>query len=95
MFLGAYRFAGDPSELISAHERLMSAFDPSALDLHVCAAGPEGIVVLDACPSEDVFRAFSTSADFRGACRRAGLPDPTIEHLGTVHQALLREVVGG
>ena len=78
MFLGAYRFAGDPDQLRAAYDRMMSAFDPSAFDLHVCAIGPAYLVVLDSCPSEEVFRAFSTSADFRGACDRARLPAPTI-----------------
>jgi hypothetical protein len=95
MFLGAYHFAGDPSDLLPAYDRLMSGFDPSTFDLHVCAVRPEGLVVLDTCPTEEVFRTFSTGDDFRGACRRAGLPEPRIEHLGTVHQAILREAVQG
>jgi hypothetical protein len=71
----------------------MSGFDPSSFDLHVCASSPDGLLVLDACPTEEVFRAFSTGTELRGAFERAGLPEPTVEHLGTVHEALLREIV--
>jgi hypothetical protein len=93
MFLGAYRFAGDPTELVPAYHRMMSGFDRATLDLHICVVERNGLLVLDACPTEEVFRRFSAGREFREACRRAGLPEPTIEHLGTVHEALLRQEV--
>jgi hypothetical protein len=93
MFLGAYRFAGEPAELLAAHERLVSAMGSSALDLHICAAGPDGLVVVDACPDEATFKAFSSGPELRAACRRAGLPEPVVEPLGTVHHAVLRQAV--
>ena len=95
MFLGRYRFAGDPTELVAAYDRMMSGLDRATLDLHICVVEPNGLLVLDACPTEEVFRTFSASPEFRGLCRRAGLPEPAIEHLGTVHEALLRQEVRG
>jgi len=95
MYLGAFRFGGNPDDLVRAYRQLMSGFDANTFDLHICAVGTDGITVLDACPSEEVFHGFSTSPEFRDAYRRAGLPDPSIEPLGTVHHALLREPVDG
>ncbi len=93
MFLGSYVFAGDPTELVPAYERLMSTFSRSTLDLHICIVEPNALLVLDACPTEEVFRSFSSSPEFRGAWERAGLPEPAIGYVGTVHEALLRQDV--
>lgn len=93
MFLGAYHFAGDPTELVAAHDRLTAQFPPGALDLHVCVARDDSIVVFDACPSREVFDDFSRSADFLGAVAAAGLPTPRVEPLGDVHSAELKAPV--
>ena len=93
MFLGAYHFAGDPAELVTAHDRLTAQFPPGAFDLHVCVAHDDGIVVFDACPSREVFTGFSQSPDFLGAVAAAGLPTPRVEPLGDVHAAELKAPV--
>jgi hypothetical protein len=94
MFLGAYRFAGDPADLVPAYDRLLAAMDTTSFDLHACAVSDDGIVVVDACPSEEVFRSFSTSDGWRAACTAAGLPAPTVEPLGEVHRTHIGEGVG-
>ena len=93
MFLGAYHFTGDPDELLAGYRRLRAGFPPGSLDLHVCARTTDGIVVLDACPSEDVFQSFSTGPEFAAARRAAGLPEPVVEPVGEVHAAELKEPV--
>jgi len=93
MFLATYRFAGDPTEMLAAYDRLGAEVPVESLDLHICVETGDGIVVLDACPSESVFRAFSASPEFRGACQRAGLPEPGIEPLGVVREAWLRDAL--
>ena len=90
MFLGAYHFDGSPAELIPAYERLMAGFPPDSLDLHVCVVRDGGLTVYDTCPSAEVFAAFSTSDDFAGAVRAAGLPDARVEPLGDVHATRVR-----
>ena len=90
MFLGSYRFEGDPAELVPAYERLMAGFPPDACLLHVCTVDDGGITVLDACPSREVFAGFSTGAEFRSAIADAGLPQPTVTQFGDVHRAELR-----
>ncbi len=93
MFLGAYHFAGHPDELVAAHDRLTAQFPPGAFDLHVCVARDDGIVVLDACPSREVFTDFAQSPEFLSAVAAAGLPTPRVEPLGDVHSAELKAPV--
>jgi hypothetical protein len=93
MFVGVYRFDGDPAVLLPAYDRLMEPFDVDAMDLHVCVADASGLTVLDGCPSEADFVGFSTSPDFAAACAGAGLPAPTVTRLGDVQRAHLRQEV--
>jgi hypothetical protein len=88
MFLGMYRFDGDPAELVAAYDRLIAGFPPGMIELQLCVRRPDGITVFDTCPSAEVFAEFSTSEGFAGALRAAGLPTPTVEPLGDVHHAI-------
>ena len=90
MFLGAYHFDGDPAGLLTGYRRLMEGFPPGSSDLHVCVEHVDGITVFDACPTSEVFAAFSTGFEFRTAIERAGLPAPRIEPIGEVRTARLR-----
>lgn len=93
MVLGAYRFHGDPAELLDAYHRLSIELSVDALELHICVETVDAIVVFDACPNDAMFRTFSTGAEFTGVCRRAGLPAPAIEPIGELRKARLRETV--
>ena len=95
MFLGAYHFDGTPTELVPAYERLLAAFPPDSLDLHVCVIREGGLTVFDACPSESVFAEFSAGATFADTVRAAGLPAPRVEALGEVHTVRRRQTVEG
>ena len=86
MYLGSYRFHGDPDELVAAYDRLMAAFPTDSLIFHASVTVDEGLLVIDACPSKADFDAFSTSADFGAAVEQAGLPRPVVEPFGAVHQ---------
>ena len=90
MFLGAYHFDGDPDELVPAYERLMAGFPVESFELHVAVVRDGGLIVYDACPSEGVFAAFSTSEDFLSAVRAAGLPAARVDRLGNVHNVHAR-----
>ncbi len=93
MFLGSYEFDGDPAELLPAYDRLMASFPPDALLLHTCTARTDGITIFDACPTEAVFRSFSTGPEFTAALDAAGLPPARIVHHGEVHVARLKAPV--
>lgn len=86
MFLAAYVFPGDPEELLVAYRRFVASLPPDALTLHVCACRHDGLFVIDACPSEATFRAFSGGEGFRTMVDAAGLPWPTVEPLGDVRE---------
>ena len=87
MFLGAYHFVGDEAELLEGYRRLLGGYPPGSLDLQVCIRTADGLTVFDACPSEEVFRSFSASAELAAAIVAAGLPSPTAEPLGDVQAA--------
>jgi hypothetical protein len=87
MYLGTYRFQGDPDELLAGYDRMMASFPQESLLVHLCVRGDDGITIIDTCPSEADFRAFSTSAEFRSALGAAGLPEPVVDAVGDVHLA--------
>ena len=90
MCLGSYRFTGDPATLLEGHARLMAEIPAESVELHVCIETADGILVLDTCPTQEVFEGFSTSEGFRAAVAAAGLPEAKVEQLGEV-----RSVVSG
>jgi len=93
MILSAYRFDGDPAVLAECHQRLVELFPPDLLDLHVAVTDERGLTVFDSCPDLATQRAFVASPEFRGAIASVGLPPPTVEVLGEVQFAHLRETV--
>jgi hypothetical protein len=93
MFLGTYDFDGDPAELLDAYARLTAVVPVRDADLHVCVVRDDGITIMDACPSREVFEGFAASPDFNGALAAAGLPTPRVTPLGTVQAAHMREAV--
>jgi hypothetical protein len=95
MFLGAYHFDGDPTDLLLGYRRLMAGFPPDSSDLHVSVERVDGITVLDACPSSEVFADFSAGLEFRTAIQGAGLPAPRVEPVGEVRAARLRSGIEG
>ena len=87
MHLATYRIDGDPDDLLARYDRMLAGFPADELLVHVCVRRDNGITIIDTCPTEADFRAFSTSAEFRGALEAVGLPQPTIESVGAVHFA--------
>jgi hypothetical protein len=90
MYLSAYHFDGDPTELTAAYERMMSRFPADDLLFHAFVVGERGVVILDACPDQAAHERFAASPEFRGALAEAGLPEPQIEVLGDVPRAYAR-----
>lgn len=87
MHLGVYRFEGEPARLLASYETLLAAFPAEQLQFHVCVQRPDAIEVYDACPTREMFEAFAASAEFRGALRTAGLPQPSVTALGETRAA--------
>jgi hypothetical protein len=93
MYLARYAFDGDPTLLEAGYRRLAASFPPDALELHVALLRPDGLDVYDACPNAAESARFSGSAEFRTAVSDAGLPEPRIDGLGDVINALLKQPV--
>lgn len=89
MFLGGYHYSGATAVLLAGYRRLSERIPADRLDLHLCIRTPTGLLVLDACPSAEVFTAFSGGSDFAELNASVGLPPPTVEPLGDVLRALL------
>lgn len=85
MFLGTYRFEGDPAKLKQGYDKMVALMPHDGLSLHLCVIDEGGLWVYDTCPSRDAFLAFSGGADLRNAFKAAGLPEPRVTPVGEVH----------
>ena len=94
MYLSAYHFDGDPSELAAAYERMISEFPVDTLLLQVCAVGETGVTIIDACPDQATHKQFAVSSEFRGALAK-GRPARAPGRGARRRSARLRAALGG
>ena len=73
-----WRFSGDPTDLAGRYDALLAEVPTEDIRFHACFQAADGIVVVDTCPSQEVFDAFRTSEWFTEALTRHGLPEPVI-----------------
>jgi hypothetical protein len=76
MHASIWRFAGDPDDLLARYDAMMGELGAAGMQLHVCLRAPDGIVLVDTCPSKEAFEAFAGGDGFRALRARHGLPDP-------------------
>ena len=89
MHVSIWKFSGDPDELTRGYDALAAETPTDEWTVNLCLRAPDGIVIVDACPTREAFEAFSTSEEFRAARRRHGLPDPSELHDYPVHAAFI------
>ena len=89
MHASIWRFAGDPDELLRRWDAMVAEIPRDNMRLHLCLRAVDGIVLVDTCPSREVFEAFSASDEFRGLRERHGLPDPERLEDFPVHAAFV------
>ena len=89
MYASIWRFSGDPDELMRRYDAMLADIPPGNMRLHLCLRTPNGIVIVDTCPSREVFEAFSQSEEFRSLRARHGLPDPERLEDFPVHAAFV------
>lgn len=58
MHCSVWRFVGNPAELEERYLALMAEVPESNHVLHAAARTPDGLLIFDTCPSEDVYREF-------------------------------------
>jgi hypothetical protein len=89
MYASMWKFTGDPDELLARYDSLLAEMPTTEFIAHLCLRAPDGIVIVDTCPSQEAFEGFATSEEFRDARRRHGLPDPTEMRGYPVHTAFV------
>src|SRR2546423_15276124 len=77
MHASIWKFAGDPDELLRRYDAILDEIPRAKMRLHVCLGAPDGIVLVDTCPTKDVFESFARGDDFRALRERHGLPEPS------------------
>jgi hypothetical protein len=72
-----WRFSGDPDELLRSYEAMVAEIPAENMRLHLCLRAEDGIVLVDTCPSKEVFDTFFAGEGFRSLRERHDLPEPT------------------
>ena len=88
MYASIWRFAGEPDELLRCYDAMLADIPSASMRLHLCIRTPEGIVIVDTCPSREAFEDFA-ARPFPALRNRHGLPEPHEVHDGPVHAAFV------
>ena len=75
MHASLWWFRGDPDELLRHYDAMLAEIPRAVMRLHLCLRQPDGIVIVDTCPTRDAFESFSNGA-FADLRRQHGLPEP-------------------
>ncbi len=67
---------GDPDDLLRRYDALLAEVPAENMILHLCLRSDDGIVIVDTCPTKEVFEAFHAGEPFRAMRARHGLPEP-------------------
>jgi hypothetical protein len=76
MHASIWKFNGDPDELVASYEAMLAEIPTANMQLHLCLRAPDGILLVDTCPTREVFEAFAASPDFAALRARHGMPEP-------------------
>lgn len=87
MHASIWQFKGNADELLGSYEAMVAEIPAGNMRLHLCLRGPDGIVLVDTCPSKEVFDSFFAGEGFRSLCARHGLPEPAAVEDHPVHAA--------
>ena len=67
MHCSVWRFVGDPDDLEARYLAVLAEVPESNPRAHAAAKTPDGLLIFDTCPSEDVYRAFFAEGGPAGA----------------------------
>jgi hypothetical protein len=88
-----WKFRGDPDDLLAAYDAVMGEIPASNMRLHLCLRTPDGMIMVDTCPSREAFDAFAEGDFFRALRAKHGLPDPEQVEDFPVHTAYIEGAV--
>ena len=89
MHASIWRFTGDPDELLRRYDAMVAEIPAENMRLHLCLRADDGIVLVDTCPSKEVFDAFFAGEGFRALRERHGLPEPDLVQDFPVHASFV------
>ena len=89
MHASIWRFVGDPAQLLRQYDAMAAEIPRENLRLHLCLSAVDGIVLVDTCPTKEVFEEFAQSDAFRALRDRHGLPEPQRLEDFPVHRAFI------
>ena len=88
MYAAIWRFTGDPDELVRCYDAMLADIPSANMRLHLCLRTADGIVIVDTCPSHEVFEQFATGP-FPALRSQHGLPEPKDVQDGPVQAAFI------
>jgi len=88
MHASIWRFRGSPGELLESYEEMLAEIPAENMKFHLCLRSDDGIVIVDTCPSREVFEGF-VAGTMRELSRRHGLPEPEALEDFPVHAAFV------
>lgn len=76
MHASIWKLRGDPDQLLRGYDAMVAEIPSANLKLHLCLRAPDGIVLVDTCPTKEVFEAFIANDVVRMLREKHGLPEP-------------------
>lgn len=89
MHASIWKFSGDPDDLARRYDEMAAEIPSANMRLHLCLRAADGILLIDTCPSREVFETFAASPQLRELRQRHGLPDPARLEDFPVHAAFV------
>ena len=89
MHASILKFSGDPDDLLRRYDAMLADASPTAMRLHLCMRAPDGIVLVDTCPTREAAEAFYADQGFRELRERHGMPEPDSPEQLPVHVAVV------
>ena len=90
-----WTFRGDPDELLRGFDGMLAEGPVERMRMTACLRTPDGILVIDTCPSREDWESFRTGAWFADALARHGLPQPEIADYPLERAVLEGRIVEG
>jgi hypothetical protein len=89
MHASIWKFNGDPDRLLRGYDEVVTEIPSAAMRLQLCLRAPDGILLVDTCPTEEKAEAVVADPDFRRLLADHGLPAPEPVTLFPVHRAFV------
>jgi hypothetical protein len=89
MHVSIWKFDGDSDDLLARYDAMLAELPSEGTRVHLCLRAPDGIVLIDTCPTRAAFEAFAGNEGFRMLRERHGLPVPARLDDYPVHTAVI------